>query len=213
VSVHESDLLPGVRFVPEPEEETPVAAVLAPAPPEPPPVPAPVVAAMGPPPPAAPAVVVTKPEREAKREPEADEGSKKRKRARPAPAPEPAPPEPAAGSKKETDYRKKLEASGLFDEAEASQRTREPEPPAKRRAPPARTEPERDPLFLQAVEAAIERGAASPVLLTRRLGIGYDRARALMDRLVDEGVVGEMTASGSRPVLITRDDWKKTYGA
>jgi hypothetical protein len=191
VSVRESDLLPGVRFVPEDE----------PAPAPPPAEPAPVAAAPAEPPPAP---VVAQPP--AKPEPAADAGPRRKKRAKPAstaPAPEPAGP----------DYRKKLEASGLFDEGEAPprapEREAEPAPPAKRRAPPASKEHEVDPLFTLAVEAAIERGAASPVLLTRRLGIGYDRARTLMDRLVDEGVVGEMTASGSRPVLISRDDWKK----
>jgi hypothetical protein len=65
-----------------------------------------------------------------------------------------------------------------------------------------------DPLFEQAVAAALERGAASPVLLTRRLGVGYARARALMDALVAAGILGEMTASGSRPTTIAREAWE-----
>jgi hypothetical protein len=66
-----------------------------------------------------------------------------------------------------------------------------------------------DPLFAQSVEAAIERGAGSLVLLKRKLGIGYARAAALMEALVEEGIVGEMTASGSRPTLVTAEEWQR----
>jgi hypothetical protein len=63
-------------------------------------------------------------------------------------------------------------------------------------------------LYAKAVEVALDRGAASSVLLSRKLGIGYARARTLMGQLVDDGVLGEMAPSGSRPVLITEKDWK-----
>jgi DNA segregation ATPase FtsK/SpoIIIE-like protein len=62
---------------------------------------------------------------------------------------------------------------------------------------------------VKAVEAALDRGAASPVLLTRRLGIGYARAKTLMDRLVETGVLGEVMASGARPTRLSREDWER----
>lgn len=64
-----------------------------------------------------------------------------------------------------------------------------------------------DELLARAVEVAFERGAASSVLLSRKLGVGYARARTLMDALVKAGVLGEMTSSGARPVLISREEW------
>jgi hypothetical protein len=77
--------------------------------------------------------------------------------------------------------------------------------PKPRTAPPGRF----DSLFVSAVEAALERGAASLVLLQRRFGIGYARASTLMDALAAEGIVGETTASGSRPTTITAAEWSK----
>jgi S-DNA-T family DNA segregation ATPase FtsK/SpoIIIE len=65
-----------------------------------------------------------------------------------------------------------------------------------------------DALFPAAVDAAIERGSASLVLLKRKLNVGYERAEGLMEALVAEGIVGEMTASGSRPTLATAQAWK-----
>ncbi len=67
----------------------------------------------------------------------------------------------------------------------------------------------RDELFGASVEAALERGSASLVLLKRRLGVGYARAATLMDALVSEGILGEMTASGSRPTLLTPGEWAR----
>ncbi len=66
-----------------------------------------------------------------------------------------------------------------------------------------------DPLFGASVEAALERGSASLVLLKRKLGVGYARAATLMDALVSEGILGEMTASGSRPTLLTPGEWAR----
>ena len=65
----------------------------------------------------------------------------------------------------------------------------------------------KDELFPAAVDAALERGTASLVLLKRKLNVGYARAESLMDALVAEGILGEMTASGSRPTLITSREW------
>ena len=68
---------------------------------------------------------------------------------------------------------------------------------------------EKDELFPAAVSAALERGSASLVLLKRRLNVGYARAASLMEALVAQGVLGDMTASGSRPTLITSAEWER----
>ncbi|MDF1701456.1 MAG: DNA translocase FtsK [Planctomycetota bacterium] len=64
-----------------------------------------------------------------------------------------------------------------------------------------------DPLFGRAVEAALDRGAASSMLLTRRLGVPFARAEALLARMIDAGVLGTATESGSNPVLLTAEEW------
>jgi hypothetical protein len=86
----------------------------------------------------------------------------------------------------------------------------EPEPPPVA-APTARpkgawVQELGDPVFVKAVEASLERGAASAVLLTRRLGLGYGKAQALIERLAKTGVLGEVSPTGARPVLITREE-------
>jgi S-DNA-T family DNA segregation ATPase FtsK/SpoIIIE len=65
-----------------------------------------------------------------------------------------------------------------------------------------------DPLLAQAVDVALGRGHASAVLLTRRLGVGFARAKSLIDQMVEQGVLGDMTASGTRPVIVSREDWE-----
>ncbi len=75
--------------------------------------------------------------------------------------------------------------------------------------PDGRAPGTRDALFEASVDAALERGTASLVLLKRKLGVGYARAASLMDALVAEGVLGEMTASGSRPTLLTVAEWNR----
>ncbi len=80
--------------------------------------------------------------------------------------------------------------------------------PAPTKAPSKRAATE-DPLFLAAADAAVERGSASLVLLKRKLDVGYERAENLMTALVSAGIVGEMTASGSRPTLVTAQEWAK----
>lgn len=89
----------------------------------------------------------------------------------------------------------------------------DPEPPDSapiEEAPPRKgagvTGPE-DEVYRRAVAVAMERSAASSVLLSRRLGIGYAQARALIELLVKDGILGEMTPSGSRPLLISEAEW------
>ena len=66
-----------------------------------------------------------------------------------------------------------------------------------------------DPLFRRSVEAAFDRGAASPMLLTRRLGLPFARAEALIDRMVTTGVLRPATDAGSHPLAITRKEWER----
>ncbi len=70
----------------------------------------------------------------------------------------------------------------------------------------------RDEIYDKAVAVAMERSAASSVLLSRRLGIGYAQARSLIELLVADGILGEMTPSGSRPVLVTEEEWEERAG-
>ncbi len=67
-----------------------------------------------------------------------------------------------------------------------------------------------DPLFARAVEAALDRGAASPVLLTRRLGLPFARAKEIVDRMIAAGVLEEASPSGSHAVSITKAEWAQT---
>jgi hypothetical protein len=60
----------------------------------------------------------------------------------------------------------------------------------------------------EAALLVIEMGRASVVLIQRRLGIGYNRARKLVERLVAEGVLGPMGETGSHPVLMTEEAWR-----
>jgi DNA segregation ATPase FtsK/SpoIIIE-like protein len=149
-----------------------------------------------------------------------------KRRLKEEPDPPPARPPAPAEEPGEEAYRTKLAATGLFAAgSEPRERNGKPKgksrpktkppPPAPEPAPtvpepaPAEASEESPPeptgsLFDRAVAVAMERGSASPVLLTRRLGIGYARARALMDSLVEAGILGEMNASGSRPVKSPR---------
>ena len=65
-----------------------------------------------------------------------------------------------------------------------------------------------DPLLDHAAEMVIERGRASVVLLQRRLDIGYTRASRLVEALEQEGLVGPLLESGSREVLMSREEWE-----
>ncbi len=66
-----------------------------------------------------------------------------------------------------------------------------------------------DPLLDHAAEMVIERGRASVVLLQRRLDIGYTRAARIIEALEAEGLVGPMTESGSREILLTVEGWRE----
>jgi S-DNA-T family DNA segregation ATPase FtsK/SpoIIIE len=64
------------------------------------------------------------------------------------------------------------------------------------------TQPERDELFNEAVEALREMRRGSISLLQRRFRIGYTRAARLIDQLEEAGIVGPAkTGSSAREVL------------
>ena len=63
-----------------------------------------------------------------------------------------------------------------------------------------------DPMFLDAVEVAIECGTVSTSLLQRRLSLGYARAARIVDRMQARGYISEFdAATKKRSVLITRE--------
>jgi len=59
---------------------------------------------------------------------------------------------------------------------------------------------ENDPMYERAKALAEEHSRISTSLLQRRLRIGYPRAARIMDRLEEEGIVGDGAAGGSREV-------------
>jgi S-DNA-T family DNA segregation ATPase FtsK/SpoIIIE len=59
-----------------------------------------------------------------------------------------------------------------------------------------------DPLFREACEAVIRHKQGSVSLLQRRLGIGYQRAARLIDKLEQAGVVSPFDGSKAREVLV-----------
>lgn len=61
-----------------------------------------------------------------------------------------------------------------------------------------------DPLFKEACEVVIRHKQGSVSLLQRRLGIGYQRAARLIDRLEQAGVVSPYDGSKARDVLVDK---------
>lgn len=66
-----------------------------------------------------------------------------------------------------------------------------------------------DVLFHQAADTVIRHKQGSVSLLQRRLGIGYQRAARLIDKLEEAGVVGPYDGSKAREVLWTRADYEE----
>jgi len=85
-----------------------------------------------------------------------------------------------------------------FDEEEAKKREEELDP--------------EDLILRQAAEVVVRHKQGSVSLLQRRLGVGYQRAARLIDRLEAAGVVGPYDGSKARDVLISKDDLKEKFG-
>jgi S-DNA-T family DNA segregation ATPase FtsK/SpoIIIE len=60
-------------------------------------------------------------------------------------------------------------------------------------------------LYQQAVQIVIRDRKASTSYIQRRLQIGYNRAASIMERMEDEGVVGQPNHSGKREILVGED--------
>jgi S-DNA-T family DNA segregation ATPase FtsK/SpoIIIE len=68
-----------------------------------------------------------------------------------------------------------------------------------------------DHLFQEAAEVVIRHRQGSVSLLQRRLGIGYQRAARLIDKLEESGVVGPYDGSKAREVLWSVKDYEERY--
>jgi len=66
---------------------------------------------------------------------------------------------------------------------------------------------ELDPMFHDAVNAVLERGRASAVVLQRQLGIGYARGIRILDQMTAAGLAGPDTPTGAREIRVTKDAW------
>jgi hypothetical protein len=97
--------------------------------------------------------------------------------------------------------------------AAPSRRTADPAPARAGKVTAALAAARSDEMLARALEASLERGSASAVLLTRRLGVGYTSARRLLERLVSAGLLGPVTPSGAHPVLVTPEDWAASASA
>jgi DNA segregation ATPase FtsK/SpoIIIE, S-DNA-T family len=68
-----------------------------------------------------------------------------------------------------------------------------------------------DVLFHQAADVVIRHKQGSVSLLQRRLGIGYQRAARLIDKLEEAGVVGPYDGSKAREVLWSREQFDEKF--
>ncbi len=65
-----------------------------------------------------------------------------------------------------------------------------------------------DDLYDQAVAVVLRDGKASTSYIQRRLGIGYNRAASLIERMEKEGIVGPANHAGKREILVPTEDDK-----
>jgi S-DNA-T family DNA segregation ATPase FtsK/SpoIIIE len=70
-----------------------------------------------------------------------------------------------------------------------------------------------DPIYLEAVETVLHHKQASVSLLQRRLGIGYQRAARIIDRLEEGGIIGPYDGSKARQVLVDQSYLETLKGA
>jgi S-DNA-T family DNA segregation ATPase FtsK/SpoIIIE len=61
-------------------------------------------------------------------------------------------------------------------------------------------------LYQQAVQIVIRDRKASTSYIQRRLQIGYNRAASIMERMEEEGIVGQANHAGKREILVGGDD-------
>jgi len=61
-------------------------------------------------------------------------------------------------------------------------------------------------LYQQAVQIVLRDKKASTSYIQRRLQIGYNRAASIMERMEQEGVVGQANHAGKREILLGGDN-------
>jgi len=61
-------------------------------------------------------------------------------------------------------------------------------------------------LYQQAVQIVMRDKKASTSYIQRRLQIGYNRAASIMERMEQEGIVGQPNHAGKREILVSGDD-------
>jgi S-DNA-T family DNA segregation ATPase FtsK/SpoIIIE len=57
-------------------------------------------------------------------------------------------------------------------------------------------------LYDQAIQVVLRDKKASTSYIQRRLGIGYNRAASIMERMENEGIVGPANHAGKREILL-----------
>ena len=77
----------------------------------------------------------------------------------------------------------------------------EDEAMAAARPAPSNLADSRDP-YDQAVAVVLRDGKASTSYVQRRLGIGYNRAASLIERMEQEGIIGPANHAGKREILV-----------
>ncbi|MCP1199262.1 DNA translocase FtsK [Notoacmeibacter sp. MSK16QG-6] len=64
-----------------------------------------------------------------------------------------------------------------------------------------------DDPYDQAVAVVLRDGKASTSYIQRRLGIGYNRAATIIEKMEEEGVIGPADHAGKREILVPRDEF------
>lgn len=80
---------------------------------------------------------------------------------------------------------------------------------AEHKEPERKDQPEKDPLYEQAVEFVLKNQNASISRLQKELGVGRTRINHLLDTMQNEGLVGPSRPNRAREVLSTWDDYQK----
>ena len=68
-----------------------------------------------------------------------------------------------------------------------------------------------DELYDQAVAVVLRDRKASTSYVQRRLGIGYNRAASLVERMENEGLIGAANHAGKREILVGGDEAERPY--
>ncbi|MGE3529170.1 MAG: DNA translocase FtsK 4TM domain-containing protein [Methyloceanibacter sp.] len=68
-----------------------------------------------------------------------------------------------------------------------------------------------DDLYDQAVAVVLRDRKASTSYVQRRLGIGYNRAASLVERMENEGLIGAANHAGKREILVGGEDAERPY--